>query len=100
MQEARLLCSSIGPARNHRLIPMLDRSRRMLCAALLDPVKDGSVVIEPIRRLFKRIGIQFQKGEKMLIEPDSFIIISVEQSLPVKPGFVNQPRQMHIAAQS
>ena len=64
----------------------------MLCAVFLDPLEDGGGVIEPIRSLFKRIWIQFQKGEKMFIEPDSFIIISVEQPFLVKPGLVNQPR--------
>src|SRR4029453_11859 len=34
----------------------------------------------------------------MLVEPDGFIVVAVEQALAVKLGFVDQTRQMHIAA--
>ena len=34
----------------------------------------------------------------MFVEPDGFIVVAVEQALAVKPGFVDQTRQMHIAA--
>src|SRR5436190_17657342 len=34
----------------------------------------------------------------MFVEPDGFIIVTVEEALAVKPGFVDQTWQMHIAA--
>src|SRR5437868_6566479 len=34
----------------------------------------------------------------MLVEPYGFIVVAIEQALAVKPGFVDQTRQMHIAA--
>ncbi len=36
----------------------------------------------------------------MFIEPDGFVIVAVEQSLAMKPGLVDQSRQMDVAAQS
>ena len=58
-------------------------------AILLDPVEDGGIVIEPMSGLLKRIWIQLQKGQKMFIEPDGFVIVSVEQPLPMQLGLVN-----------
>ena len=34
----------------------------------------------------------------MLVEPDGFIVVAIEQALAMKPGFVDQTWQMHITA--
>ena len=72
----------------------------MRCAVLLDPVDDGGVVLEPMGGFFKRIWIQLQKGQKMFIESNGFVIVSVEQPFSMKSGLVNQSRQMHVTAQT
>jgi hypothetical protein len=35
----------------------------------------------------------------MFVEPNRFVIVAVEQPLSMELGFVNQARQMHVAAQ-
>ncbi len=35
----------------------------------------------------------------MLVESDGLIVVAVEQSFPMQPGFVDQARQMHVAAE-
>ena len=72
----------------------------MLCAIFLNPLENSGVVIELVRDFFKRVRIQLEKGEQMFVESDRFVVVTVQQSLSVKPGFVNQPRQMNVTAQS
>ena len=72
----------------------------MLCAIFLNPLENSGVVIELVRDFFKRVRIQLEKGEQMFVESDRFVVVTVQQSFSVKPGFVNQPRQMNVTAQS
>jgi hypothetical protein len=35
----------------------------------------------------------------MFIEANGLVVVAVKQSFPVQPGFIDQTRQMHVAAQ-
>ncbi len=100
MGEARFLRDRVGPTGNHRLVPLLDRFRRMLRAICRNPIQNGSVIIEPMRGFLERIGIPLQKGEEMFVEADGFVIVAVEQSFAMQLRFIDQARQMHVTAES
>ena len=68
---------------------MLDGIRRVLDTVLLDPIEDSGIVIESMSGFFKGISIQLKESQKMFIEPDGFVIVSVEQPLSMKLGLVD-----------
>src|SRR5437870_7139153 len=71
----------------------------MLRAALLDPIQDCLIIFQTMDRFFESIAIEFQKAEEMFIEPDCFVIVTVEQTFAMEPGFVDQTREMNVAAE-
>src|SRR5436853_6564281 len=70
----------------------------MFDPVLVDPLKYLDVVIKAVRNLFKVVAVKFKKGEKMFVEPDGFVVVTVEQTFTIQPRLIDQARQMHIAA--
>src|ERR1043166_6404612 len=99
MKEARAFFGNVGVARDHWLVPFLDFLRRMLGGVLLHPFQHFIVARKPVRGFLERVAVQLQKSEQMFVEADSFIVVSVEESLPVQARFVDQAREMNVAAQ-
>src|SRR4029077_1026860 len=99
MQETRLFSSGIGMARNHGLVPLIDRFGRMLLSIFLHPRENCLLVIQLVSDFFECFSVEFEKREQVLIEPDGFIIVTVEQAFAMQPCLVNQTRQMDITAE-
>src|SRR6267143_6415086 len=70
----------------------------MMGSVCLHPVSNCVILVQPGDDFFKRVAVNFQKSQQMLVESDSFIVVTVEQAFAMKPGLVDQTRQMHIAA--
>src|SRR2546423_3000403 len=71
----------------------------MFSTVLLHPVQNRAIVLKSIRRFFERVGVEFEKGEQVFIETHSLVVVTVEQSLPMQPRFIDQAGQMHVAAE-
>src|SRR5437867_2700743 len=84
--------------RNHFLVPMLDRIGRMFRSIFVDPIEYLGVIVKTIGDFFKVVAVKLEKGEKMFVEADGFVVIAVKQPLAMQTGFIDQPRQMNIAA--
>src|SRR5438552_3581969 len=54
---------------------------------------------QTVGSFFERITVQFQKCEQMFVEANCFVIVAVEQALPVQLSFIDQTRQMHVTAE-
>src|SRR5437899_12566835 len=83
--------------RDHFLVPMFDRIRRMFRSILIDPTEDFGIVVKTIGDFFKVVAVKLEKGEKMFVEANGFIVITVKQSFAMQTGLVDQARQMNIA---
>src|SRR6266536_2458777 len=70
----------------------------MLSSVCLHPVSNCVILVQSVDDFFKRVAVNFQKSQQMLVESDSFIVVAVEQAFAMKPGLVDQTRQMHVAA--
>ena len=99
MGEARFLRGGIGMSRDHRRVPMVDRFGRMFRAVLFHPLENGLVVVQFVGGFFEPIGIQSQKSQEMFVEPNGFIVVSVEQSFAMQFCLVDQTGQMHVPSQ-
>src|SRR6266545_601551 len=64
----------------------------------LHPFYNCIILVQPVGDFLKGVAVNFQERQKVLVEPDSLIVVTVEQSFAMKPGFVDQARQMHVAA--
>jgi len=98
MIETRAFCRGIRMAGDHFLVPMFDRIGRILRAVLNDPIEDFSVVIKTIGDFFEVVAIELKESEKMFVESNRLVVVAVEQTFAMQPGFVDQTRQMNIAA--
>src|SRR5207248_10055063 len=70
----------------------------MFRPVFVDPVKYLAVAIKAGSHFFKVVAVKFKKSEKMFVEPDGFVVVTVEQTLAMQPRLIDQARQMHIAA--
>src|SRR5437879_10577469 len=52
-----------------------------------------------MHRLFKSVAIEFEEAEKMFVEADGFIIVTVEEALAMQLGLVDQTGEMNVAAE-
>src|ERR1700745_1231561 len=71
----------------------------MLHCIFLHPSQDCLVVVAFIGDFFERVTVDFEKCEQMLVEPDSFVVVTVQQAFAVQPRLVNQTRQMNVTAE-
>src|SRR4030095_13124135 len=69
----------------------------MFRAVFVDPLKYLAVVIKAVSNLFKVVAVKFKKGEKMFVEPDGFVVVTIEETLAMQPCLIDQPRQVHVA---
>ena len=97
MIKARAFCRGIRMARDHFLVPMLDRIGRMFRSILIDPIEDLGVIVKTIGNFFEFVAVKFEKGEKMFVEANGFVVIAVKQPFAMQTGLVDQTRQMNIA---
>src|SRR5882757_6185918 len=70
----------------------------MFRSILIDPSEYFGIVVKTIGDFLKLVAVKLEKGEKMLVEADSFVVIAVKQPFAMQTGFVDQTRQMNIAA--
>src|SRR5436305_15034371 len=99
MIKARAFGGGIWMPRDHFLVPMFDRIGRMFRSILIDPTEDFGIVVKTIGNFFKVVAVKLEKGEKMFVEADRFVVIAVKQPFAMQTGLVDQPRQMNIAAE-
>src|SRR5438445_4314897 len=85
--------------RDHFLVPMFDRIGRMFRSILIDPTEDFGIVVKTIGDFFKVVAVKLEKGEKMFVEADRFVVIAVKQPFAMQTGLVDQTRQMNIATE-
>src|SRR5438477_5995307 len=85
--------------RDHFLVPMFDRIRRMFRSILIDPTEDFGIVVKTIGDFFKVVAVKLEKGEKMFVETDRFVVIAVKQPFAMQTGLIDQTRQMNIATE-
>ena len=71
----------------------------MFQAVLFNPSQDRLIVFQTMHRLFKSVAIEFEEAEKMFIEADRFIIVTVEEALAMQLGLVDQTGEMNVAAE-
>src|SRR5439155_1445695 len=99
MIKARVFCRGIRMARNHFLVPMFDRIGRVFRSILIDPIEHLGIIVKTIGDFFKVVAVKLEKGEKMFVEADRFVVIAVKQPFAMQTGLVDQTRQMNIAAE-
>jgi hypothetical protein len=85
--------------RDHFLVPMFDRIGRMFRSIQIDPTEDLGIVVKTIGDFFKVVAVKLEKGEQMFVEADRFVVIAVKQPFAMQTGFVDQTRQVNIAAE-
>src|SRR5207302_1978579 len=78
---------------------MFDRIGRMFRSIFIDPIEHLSVIVKTVGDFFKVVAVKFEKGEKMFVETNGFIVITVKQAFAVQTGLVDQARQMNIATE-
>src|SRR2546423_11195026 len=71
----------------------------MFRSILIDPSEYFGIVVKTIGDFLKLVAVKFEKGEKMLVEADGFVVIAVKQPFAMQTGLVDQTRQMNIAAE-
>src|SRR5256885_5228476 len=99
MAKACFFRGGIGMARNHRLIPMFDFFGRMLGRIFLDPFQNAVVLFEPMHRLFKSVAVDLEKTEKMFIETNRLVVVTVEQPFAMELCLIDQAWKMNVAAE-
>src|SRR5882762_7123781 len=99
MIKSRSFGGGIWMTRDHFLVPMFDGIRRMFRSILIDPTEDLGIVVKTIGDFFKVVAVKLEKGEKMFVEADRFVVIAVKQPFAIQTGLVEQTRQMNIAAE-
>src|SRR5439155_5358870 len=99
MIKARVFCRGIRMARNHFLVPMFDRIGRVFRSILIDPIEHLGIIVKTIGDFFKVVAVKLEKGEKMFVEADRFVVIAVKQPFAMQTGLVDQTRQVNIAAE-
>src|SRR5207302_8038539 len=99
MIKTRTFGGGIWMPRDHFLVPMFDRIGRMFRSILIDPTEDFGIVVKTIGNFFKVVAVELEKGEKMFVEADGFVVIAVKQPFAMQTGLVDQTRQMNIAAE-
>jgi hypothetical protein len=97
MIKARAFCRGIRMARDHFLVPMFDRIGRMFRSILIDPIEYLSVIVKTIGDFFELVAVKLEKSEKVFVEADGFVVISVKQPFAMQTGLVDQTRQMNVA---
>jgi len=70
----------------------------VFCPVFVDPLKYLAVVIKAASDFFKVVAVKFKKGEKMFVETDGFVVVTVEQTLSMQPCLIDQTRQVYVAA--
>jgi hypothetical protein len=98
MIKSRAFCRGIWMARDHFLVPVLDRIGRMFRSIRIDPTEDLGVVVKAIGDFFEVVAIKLEKGEKMFVEANGLVVVTVKQTFAMQAGLVDQTRQMNIAA--
>src|SRR5437660_11624044 len=78
---------------------MFDRIGRMFRSILIDPIEYLGVIVKTIGDFFEVVAVELEKGEKMFVEADGFVVIAVKQPFAMQTGLVDQTRQMNIAAE-
>src|ERR1700751_321160 len=71
----------------------------MLLSIFLPPSQDCLVVVAFIGDFFERVTVDFEKCEQRLVEPDSFVVVTVQQAFAVQPRLINQTRQINVTAE-
>src|SRR5215831_10153864 len=99
MEETRLFRGGVGMPRNHGVIPFFDGFRRMLLSIFLHPGENCLVVVELVGDFFEFFSVDFEKREQMFVEPDGFVVVTVEQPFAVQSRLVNQTRQVDVTAE-
>src|SRR5207237_1265753 len=99
MIKTRTFGGGIWMPRDHFLVPMFDRVGRMFRSILINPSEDLGIVVKTIGDFFKVVAVKLEKGEKMFVESDRFVVIAVKQPFAMQTGLVDQTRQMNIAAE-
>src|SRR5437899_2621748 len=99
MIKTRTFGGGIWMPRDHFLVPMFDRIGRMFRSILIDPTEDFGIVVKTIGDFFKVVAVKLEKGEKMFVEADRFVVIAVKQPFAMQTSLVDQTRQMNIAAE-
>src|SRR5438309_7703378 len=85
--------------RDHFLVPMFNRIGRMFRSIFIDPIEHLGVIVKTIGDFFKVVAIKLEKGEKMFVEANGFVVIPVKQAFAMQTRLVDQTRQMNIAAE-
>src|SRR5436190_20926502 len=76
---------------------MLVHIGRMFRSILIEPIEDLGVIVKTIGNFFEFVAVKFEKGEKMFVEANGFVVIAVKQPFAMQTGLVDQTRQMNIA---
>src|SRR5437660_11207195 len=97
MIKTRTFGGGIWMPRDHFLVPMFDRIGRMFRSILINPTEDFGIVVKTIGNFFKVVAVKLEKGEKMFVEADRFVVIAVKQPFAMQARLVDQARQMNIA---
>src|SRR5437763_15049081 len=71
----------------------------MFRCSLIDPTDDFGIVVKTIGDFFKVVAVKLEKGEKMFVETDRFVVIAVKQPFAMQTGLIDQTRQMNIATE-
>src|SRR5882757_8626396 len=71
----------------------------MFRSILIDPSEYFGIVVKTIGDFLKLVAVKLEKGEKMLVEADGFVVIAVKQPFAMQTGLIDQTRQMNVAAE-
>src|SRR5438477_9688395 len=78
---------------------MFDRIGRMFRSILIDPIEYLGVIVKTIGDFFEVVAVKLEKGEKMFVEADRFVVIAVKQPFAMQTGLIDQTRQMNITTE-
>ncbi len=88
-----------GCSRYHCLVPFFNRFRRVFAPFSAIHARIAPSSSMRLAASSKASGSNFEKSQQMFIESNGFVIVSVEQTFAMQFCFVDQTRQMHVAAE-
>src|SRR2546430_16252451 len=98
MTEAGFLGGGVRMSRDHCFVPVFDFFSGMSDGVSLDPFQDSVVFFQTMHRLLKCVAVDLEKAEKMFVEADVLVVVSVKQAFAMELRLIAQARKVNVAA--